>query len=261
VLAKPFLSIIIPAYNEERRLPETLDKIEKFLAVQLYSGEVFIVENGSTDRTLEIANAFASDHPFFYVLSEEQRGKGSAVRRGMLEANGAYRFMCDADLSMPVEEINYFLPPHLEDFDVAIASREAPGSVRYHEPIYRHLGGRAVNAMIRLMALPGLHDTQCGFKCFPSAVAEDLFKQQTLTGWSFDIEILFVARRRHYRIVEVPIHWFYNPESKLNTVKDAIKMGVDILKIWWNFLQRRYQPLVSTSAEYSHNESNNEIRS
>lgn len=233
-MTTPFLSIIIPAYNEERRLPDTLEKIEQFLQQQNYLAEVLVVENGSQDRTLEIAQGFAERVENFYAIHEPERGKGRAVKRGMLTARGAYRFMCDADLSMPIEEVNRFLPPILTDFDIAIGSREARGAVRYHEPFYRHFGGRMINLMIRLLALPGLHDTQCGFKCFRAPVAEDLFSHLTLPGWSFDIEALYLARRRGYRLVEVPIPWYFNPESKLNLLQDAFQMGLDLLTIRCN---------------------------
>ena len=237
----PFLSIIIPAYNEERRLPNTLEQAFRFSQAQSYSTEILVVENGSQDRTYQIAQDFAKEHAQFRVLRETGRGKGLAVRRGMLEAQGEYRFMCDVDLSMPIDEIYRFVPPALTDFDVAIGSREAPGSVRYNEPLYRHWGGRLINLMIRLMALPGLFDTQCGFKCFRHRVAEDLFGCQTLAGWSFDIELLYIARQRGYRIVEVPIPWYFNPESKLAVVRDAIRMGVDILTVHRNARMGRYQ--------------------
>jgi glycosyltransferase involved in cell wall biosynthesis len=201
---------------------------------------VLVVENGSQDRTLTIANEFALARPQLRVIHEQQRGKGLAVRRGMLEANGEYRFMCDADLSMPIGEVSRFIPPQLNDPDIAIASREAPGAVRYHEPFYRHLGGRAINLMIRLFALPGLHDTQCGFKLFRASLAELLFRQMTLTGWSFDIEILYIARLHGYNIVEVPIPWYFNPESKLNLAKDALQMSLDLLTIQRNARAGRY---------------------
>ena len=148
--------------------------------------------------------------------------------------------MSDADLSMPITEVNRFLPPQLEDFDIAIASREAPGAVRYNEPEYRHWGGRGVNLMIRLLALPELRDTQCGFKMFQDNVAEDLFGKQTLPNWSFDIELLYVARMRGYRVVEVPIPWYFNPETKLSPIRDAIQMGLDILKIRYQALRGTY---------------------
>jgi hypothetical protein len=148
--------------------------------------------------------------------------------------------MCDADLSMPIGGVSRFIPPQLNDPDIAIASREAPGAVRYHEPFYRHLGGRAINLMIRLFALPGLHDTQCGFKLFRASLAELLFRQMTLTGWSFDIEILYIARLHGYNIVEVPIPWYFNPESKLNLAKDALQMSLDLLTIQRNARAGRY---------------------
>ncbi|MBI3161214.1 MAG: glycosyltransferase family 2 protein [Chloroflexi bacterium] len=240
MLASPFLSIVIPAHNEESRLPRTLGQVFAFLEKQSHSAEVVIVENGSSDRTLEIAHEFSSRHPNLTVIREAQRGKGNAVRRGMLEARGEYRFICDADLSMPIEEVSKFLPPASNDFDLAIASREAPGAVRFNEPFYRHLGGRAINLAIRMFILPGLNDTQCGFKCFRAEVAETLFRQQTLMGWSFDIEILYLARRKKYRILEIPIHWYFDPDSKVNAVRDALRMLGDIFRIHLNALRGRY---------------------
>jgi dolichyl-phosphate beta-glucosyltransferase len=239
-LTLPFLSIVIPAFNEEHRLPSTLARIHDYLQAQAYSYEVLVVENGSLDRTYEIAEEISKNYAGFRVLKETARGKGLAIRRGMLAAQGEYCFMCDADLSMPIREIERFLPPILKDFDLAIASREAAGSIRYHEPAYRHLGGRFINLMIRALALPGLHDTQCGFKCFHSSVVEDLFHHQTLLGWSFDVELLYIARLRGYRIVEVPIPWYYYPESKVSPIKDAVRMGLDLLAIRRNAWRGRY---------------------
>jgi glycosyltransferase involved in cell wall biosynthesis len=233
-LAAPLLSIIIPAYNEERRLPTTLEKTRQFIEQQSYLTEVLVVENGSQDRTFQIADDFSRQHSWLRVIREEQRGKGRAVKRGMLEASGQFRFMCDADLSMPIDEVNRFLPPLQTDFDIAIGSREAPGAVRYEEPLYRHLGGRVINLIIRLLALPGLQDTQCGFKCFRAAVAEDLFRSQTMSGWAFDVEVLFIARKRGYRITEIPIPWYFMSESKVNLYQDTPKMVLDILKIRLN---------------------------
>ncbi|MBL7162468.1 MAG: glycosyltransferase family 2 protein [Anaerolineales bacterium] len=226
--------MIIPAYNEEARLHSTLGQVFDFLKDQDYTAEVIVVENGSHDKTLAIAQSFAKEHPGLTVLQEPLPGKGSAVRKGMLAASGDYRFMCDADLSMPIVEVNRFIPPALDDFDLAISSREAPGAVRYDEPEYRHLGGRAINLIIRSLALPGIHDTQCGFKCFHAPIAEDLFKHQTLTGWSFDIELLYLARRRAYRIVEIPIPWYFNADTKLSPVRDALQMVLDIWSIRLN---------------------------
>jgi len=196
--------------------------------------EVLVVENGSNDRTLEIAQAFAQHKSNLYVLEESQRGKGNAVRRGMLDARGEYRFICDADLSMPIEEITKFIPPALVDFDIAIGSREAPGAVRYNEPPYRHLGGRGINLIIQMFILPGLNDTQCGFKCFHAKTAEMLFSMQSIMGWSFDIEILYIARRKHLRFKEIPIHWYYGSDSKVSAFRDAIRMISDIFRIRYN---------------------------
>jgi glycosyltransferase involved in cell wall biosynthesis len=228
-----FLSVIIPAHNEESRLPDSLKQVFHFLERQSFESEVIVVENGSTDDTFEVAQRFAGQHANCRVLQSE-KGKGAAVRRGMLEARGEYRIMCDADLSMPVEEIANFIPPVLEPFDVAIASREAKGAVRYNEPPYRHLGGRGINYLIQLLILPGLNDTQCGFKCLRAEIAEEIFKSQTLNGWSFDIELLYLARRRRYRVREIPIHWYYHPETKVSAVRDALRMIGDIFRIHIN---------------------------
>jgi len=233
-LNQPLLSIVIPAHNEEKRLPPTLEQVFAFLDNQNFEAEVLVVENGSTDRTYELAQSYSAQHKNLRVIQENDRGKGLAVRHGMLEARGEYRLMCDADLSMPIEETVKFLAPDIADFDIVIASREAPGSVRYNEPRYRHLGGRLINLIIRLLILPGLQDTQCGFKCFRAEAANDLFKRQTLMGWSFDIELLFIARRHGYRIIEVPIDWYYRPESKVNAVRDAMRMIRDIFQIHAN---------------------------
>ncbi len=239
-MTAPFLSIVIPAHNEENRLPRALGQIFTFLEKQSYAAEIIIVENGSSDRTFELAQEFALRRANLTVIHEERRGKGNAVRRGMLSAKGAYRFICDADLSMPIEEIQKFIPPALNNFDVAIASREAHGAIRYNEPLYRHWGGRAINFMIRLLILPGLNDTQCGFKCFSAAAAENIFGQQTLNGWSFDIEILYLARQKKIRIQEIPIHWYFDADSKVNALRDALRMIADIFRIHINALRGKY---------------------
>lgn len=230
-MSSPLLSIVIPAHNEERRLPRTLEQVFAFLDKQAYAAEVIVVENGSTDRTLEIARGFAERFSNLEVIHTDGRGKGLAVRLGMLAATGDYRFMCDADLSMPIEQVNRFLPPTLRAPDVAIGSREVRGAHRYDEPAHRHLGGRFINLLIRGLILPSLQDTQCGFKCFRAAVAQDLFQQQTLNGWSFDIELLFIAYRRGYKVVEVPIDWYYRTESKVSALRDALRMIDDIFRI------------------------------
>jgi glycosyltransferase involved in cell wall biosynthesis len=227
----PFLSIVLPAHNEESRLPITLDQIDAFLQKQSYPAEVLVVENGSRDRTFEIAQAFAARRPSVRVIHEECRGKGRAVRTGMLAAQGEYRIFCDVDFSMPVSEINRFIPPAQPDAQVTIASREARGAVRYGEPYLRHLSGRVFNSLVRWIALPSLQDTQCGFKCFRGDIAAEVFPLQTNTGWTFDVEVLYIARRHGYKIVEVPIPWYYNPDSKVRLARDSWQMIQDLISI------------------------------
>ena len=239
-MAVPFLSLIIPAHNEEIRLPGTLQDIDQFLSKQAYSSEVVVVENGSLDRTLEIARSFEARLSYLRVFHEDQSGKGRAVQRGMLEARGEYRFFCDVDFSMPIREINRFIPPALQDVDVAIGSREAPGAVRYNEPAYRHLAGRVFNSLVRLAALPGLQDTQCGFKCFRGPLAVEIFKRQTMMGWSFDVEVLFIAQHWGYKIVEVPIPWYYKTQSHIRMFHDSWRMALDILAIRRRARQGQY---------------------
>ena len=240
--SSPFLSIIIPAHNEENRLPGTLEQMFDFLEKQNFSYEVLVVENGSGDRTFEIARAFADLHPHFHVIQNDSRGKGLAIQRGVREVRGDYIFFCDADLSMPVEEIVKFIPPQLDSVDSAIASREAPGSNRIDEPYYRHLTGRVFNTLIRWLVLPGLQDTQCGFKCIRAKVARDVYPYQTLTGWAFDVELLYIARLHGYQIIEIPIDWYFNADSKINIFRDSPRMFLDLLKIRQNARRGLYDP-------------------
>lgn len=243
VSERPFVSIIIPALNEAARLPSTLEKIDTFLKQQPYRAEVLVVENGSTDDTVGVVKRFAQEHPYVKLFAGEPRGKGRAIKRGMLEACGEYRFFCDADLSMPIEELAKFLPPHLDHFDIAIGSREAKGAKRYNEPTRRHLIGRAANYLIKLMAVRGFEDTQCGFKCFTRQAAEDLFAVQRMNGIGIDVELLYIAQRRGYKIVEVPINWYYNPDSKMRLFKDSLAIIGEMLEIRRNWQQGIYNKL------------------
>lgn len=235
-----FLSVIIPAHNEERRLPPSLKAIDAYLSQQSYESEVLVVENGSQDLTAVVSEAFAADHPRVQVLREGGRGKGLAVRRGMLEARGEYRFICDADLSMPITELHKFLPPACGGYDVAIGSREGPGAHRYNEPAFRHIQGRVFSNLVKVFAMPGFEDTQCGFKCFHAPAAVDLFSVQQFDGMSFDVEVLYIARKRGYSIVEVPIDWYYRSESRVQPILDPLRMLFDIMAIRGRWYSGRY---------------------
>lgn len=235
---RPFLTIVIPAYNEERRLPPSLAKIADYLRVQPYRAEVIVVENGSTDDTSAAVERFTAENvlptdPFRIHLIHSAPGKGIAVKTGMLAGRGDYLFICDADLAMPVGEIAKFLPPALptHSYDVAIASREAHGAVRHGEPFYRHLMGRVFNLLVRLLAVSGIQDTQCGFKCFTREAAQVIFPLQRIDGWGFDVEVLYIARLKGMRLAEVPIHWYYQDDSRVRPIHDTIGMVRELLRI------------------------------
>ena len=241
----PLLSLIIPAYNEGSRLPQTLPQVIDFVKAQPYASEVIIVNNNSSDDTRQIADDFAKQHAFIRVFDESRQGKGAAVRAGMLAAEGEYLFMADADLSMPIGEVSKFIPPELAEYDVAMASREVEGAVRYDEPAYRHFMGRVFNLVVKILAVPGFQDTQCGFKCFRRHVAHDVLAYQSIDGWAFDVELLFIAQRRGYEIVEVPIDWYYRTNSRINPVSDALNMFREVLRIRLNGQRGRYDPPAS----------------
>jgi len=237
-----FLSIIVPAYNEENRLPNSLPQIIQFVRNQDYAIEVVVVDDGSTDRTAEIVKEFQKEATFISLKTVEHGGKGHAVKAGMMQAEGEYLFLCDSDLSMPIEEVTKFLPPELDAYDVAIASREVDGAHRYNEPAYRHLMGRVFNQIVRLLAVHGIQDTQAGFKCFRRDAAHELFPLQTINGWGFDVEILFIAQRRGMQIVEVPINWYYADRSQVKPIQDTYNMLREVLKVRLNAWQGRYKP-------------------
>lgn len=245
-----FLSVVIPAHNEEHRLPSTLRRLQEFLPTQGYTFEVIIVENGSRDGTRGVVERARPGFAQLRLISMPQAGKGGAVRAGMLAARGAFRFMCDADLSMPIEEVGRFLPPRVEA-DVAIASREAQGARRFGEPAYRHLMGRVFAQAVKLIVLRGFEDTQCGFKCYRARAAQDVFSRQVLQGWTFDVEDLFLARRLGYSIVDVPIPWYYQAESRVQVAADSLRMLADLVRIRVNWMRGVYdisRPSPSQSA-------------
>jgi len=231
--SQPLLSIIIPAYNEESRLPDSMEKILAWRQTAPYGVEVLVVENGSADRTTEVAEAFARQHPRVRVIHSE-KGKGAAVRAGVDAGQGEYLFICDSDLSMPIAEVEKFLPPQLDGYDVAIGSREAPGAHRFNEPGYRHLMGRIFNLIVRTLAAPGFHDTQAGFKMFKRDTAREIFAYQTITGWTFDVEAIYIALKRGKKVVEVPINWYFDEDSRVDPMKDTWRMFWDVIAIRMN---------------------------
>ena len=233
-MSTPYLSLIIPAHNEAERLPASLEAVKRYISSQPFETEVIVVENNSSDATVDITREWMKAMPQLRLISLAQPGKGNAIRTGMLAAQGTYRFMADADFSMPVEEISKFLPNGSTLAPVAIASREAPGAKRIGEPFYRHLIGRVYNLLVRLLVLPGLQDTQCGFKCFSSEAAEAIFPLQKLEGWSFDVEVLTIARQLGFEIAEIPITWHYQPGSRMRLLQDSLRMAKDLLTIRQN---------------------------
>lgn len=225
------LSVVIPAFNEGLRLPGTLRRVTDYLAGSGWAWEVRVVDDGSTDDTKAIVEHFARHESRVVLQAEPHRGKGGAVKAGLLASRAAYRFICDADLSMPIAEIRRFLPPVLDGFDVAIGSREGTGARRVGEPLRRHIVGRLFNGTVKLLLLPGLEDTQCGFKMFTAEAVEALFPSVRVEGWAFDIEVLCLARGRGFRIVEVPIEWHYHDRSHLRVVRDGIGMVRELLRM------------------------------
>ncbi len=250
-MSKPFLSIVIPAHNEESRLPPSLTQIDSFLRKQDFAAEVIIVENGSRDRTYEVALDCASNYRYVSVIRspDNLRGKGLAVKQGMLAASGEWRFICDADLSMRIDDVLQFLPPATQGYDIVIASREAAGAERVGEPEYRHLMGRINNLIIKLAAINDYEDTQCGFKLFSAKTAEDLFRVQQMNGIGFDVELLYIAKQRGYKVKEVPITWYYDHYSTMRLWDDSVHMLREIWEIRRNWRKGFYDRICTTEKD------------
>jgi dolichyl-phosphate beta-glucosyltransferase len=236
------LSVVIPAFNEEARLGATLADVAGFLRGQPWDWEIRVVDDGSSDGTAAVVEAVARGEPRVVLQREPHRGKGGAVRAGLLAAQAEYRFICDADLSMPVRELPRFLPPRLTGFDVAIGSREGYGARRVGEPFVRHMAGRLFNYAVQRLMVPGLDDTQCGFKMFTAQAAERIFPLVTIAGWAFDIAALFIARAHGLRIVEVPIEWHYRRASRVSLMRDGLAMIVELLRIRSRAWRGEYGP-------------------
>jgi glycosyltransferase involved in cell wall biosynthesis len=225
------VSIIVPAYNEAARIGATLHTLCEHLQQRPWDWEIRVVDDGSIDETASIAETFAAEEPRLVVQREPHRGKGGAVKAGLRASNCWYRFMCDADLSMPISELKSFLPPLLDDFDVAIGTREGVAARRVGEPRSRHLVGRLFNLFVQRLVLPGIEDSQCGFKMFTAKAVQAILPHATVDGWAFDVEMLAIARANGLRVVEVPIEWHYRSESRLSVGRDGFRMLREIVAI------------------------------
>lgn len=236
----PFLSVVVPAYNEAQRIQPTLEKLNGYLDRQPYASEILVVDDGSGDATADVVERFAADQRRVRLIRAPHKGKGGAVRAGMLEAGGDLRFLCDADLSMPVEELGKFMPESAGGYEVAIGSREASGARRFDEPLLRHIMGRVFNFLVQLIAVRGISDTQCGFKAFTRKAAEVVFPLQTIDGFGFDVENLFVAHKHGLRTIEIPLDWYYVPNSRVRPGRDTLRMVSETFTVRWNDLRGRY---------------------
>ena len=227
------LSVVVPAYNEEERLPRTLDRLKEYYDAQPYDYDVAVVSDGSKDRTADIAHEFARANGRFRLISyPDNQGKGYAVRTGMLEATGDLILFCDADLATPQEETEKLLERMNQGADVAIGSRPLQASnLEVRQPWYREMLGRSFNLAVQTIGIRGIDDTQCGFKMFTAAANKDIFSRCKLNGFGFDFEALMVARDLGYRIDEVPIRWRHQEGSKVVLMRDGPRMLRDLLKL------------------------------
>jgi dolichyl-phosphate beta-glucosyltransferase len=241
----PELSIVIPAYNEEARLPRTLMRIRDYLAGRNMSPaqfEILIVDDGSQDATAEVAGKWAREMPSVrLILNGDNRGKGYSVRQGMLEARGRVALFTDADLSSPIEESEKLLAAIEAGNQVAIGSRALDRSlITIHQSRTRELAGMVFNGLVRLFTGLPFHDTQCGFKAFVREPARIIFQQQRIERFGFDPEILFLAKRHGLRAAEVPVRWAHDPATKVHMLRDSSIMFLDLVYIRWNWLLGRY---------------------
>ncbi len=237
----PDLSIIIPSYNEELRLPATLKQIASYIRSASQTVEVIVVDDGSRDKTLAVADQFKSEIPFLRAVSNgENRGKGYSVRHGMQEARGEIVLFTDADLSAPIEEVDKLLPA-MKDHDVAIGSRAVDRSlISVHESPFREFAGIVFNKIVRLILRLPFVDTQCGFKAFRREPCKIIFEQQTIERFGFDPELLYLARHHGLHSIEIPVRWGHSPATKVSMMRDSIQMFVDVFAIRWNSLTGKY---------------------
>jgi dolichyl-phosphate beta-glucosyltransferase len=224
------ISVIIPAYNEEDRISSTLDKIINYLDSKNYNYEIIVVDDGSSDKTDLVVRNFGLK--VRYIKQFKNMGKGAAVRRGMLEAKGEIRLFSDADLSTPIYEIEKLLSEINNGFDIVIGNRAMnPDNIKEHQPFYRELMGKTFNRIVQLLLIKGITDTQCGFKAYSSKAAIEIFEKSKINGFSFDVESLYLASKSGYKISQVSVEWYNDIRTKVDPIKDSIKMLIEILKI------------------------------
>jgi glycosyltransferase involved in cell wall biosynthesis len=241
-MAKPFLSIIIPAYNEADRLPLTLIDLDRHLTSSEYSYEILVVNDGSTDATGEIVRRFIPMIKNLKLVDNaDNQGKGAVVRLGMMSAKGNLRLFMDADNSTSIVEFEKMLPYFKESYDIVIGSRAVRGAkMRPPQPVYKQLAGRLGNLFIQALILKGLWDTQCGFKCFTEEAAERLFPLGKINDWAFDAEILALARAAGYKIKEMPVFWVNHPKSHVRFAS-YFRVLWEVVKIWWRLRRDIYK--------------------
>lgn len=237
----PAFSVIVPALNEERCIEAFLERVSRYLESRVPSWEIIVVDDGSSDATVRLVEHWIRSEPRVRLLRQAHGGKGSAVRRGMLEARGAWRFMADADLSVAPETWDVFLDMTREPgaADVVVGSREAEGARRIGEPFARHVIGRVFNLLVQVCAVSSVNDTQCGFKLFRSDAAVTLFPHLTVEGFAFDVELLFLARRCGFTIREVGVVWICRTDSRVRVGRGAAAF-VDVVRIRWRGVRGRY---------------------
>lgn len=240
--ARPELSIIIPSFNEEQRLPATLEKIAVYIQNSRPNTEVIVVDDGSTDRTAAVAESWRDRIPLLRVVPNgRNRGKGFSVRHGSLEARGDIILFTDADLSSPIEEGEKLLAA-LGSHDVAIGSRAVDRSlIEVHQSPFRELSGIIFNCIVRAILRLPFVDTQCGFKAFRRERCRIIFEQQTIERFGFDPELLYLARHHGLSTVEVPVRWAHSPATKVSMLRDSVQMFLDVFVIRWNAVRGRYR--------------------
>jgi dolichyl-phosphate beta-glucosyltransferase len=237
----PELSIVIPAYNEELRLPVSLAQVSAYIRASGRETEVIVVDDGSTDGTAAVTESFQSEMPFLRMISNgKNRGKGYSVRHGMLEARGRTVLFTDADLSAPIEEADKLLAA-IENYDVAIGSRAINrGLITVRQSPFREFAGIVFNTIVRVILRLPFVDTQCGFKAFRREPCHIIFEQQTIERFGFDPELLYLARHHGLRALEIPVRWAHSPATKVDMFRDSLRMFVDVFLIGWNALTGRY---------------------